>query len=268
MQYQGSATIAGTTYFVTGAEITITRDPIRPALVWGGGWKVNYATGQLKAEFSISFPLFSSYLTALKAIAFHPGRDNFFNATLDNGGISVAYTNAKVQSISFSADAMANTPITCTLRCVSEDGVPSAHNASPGTPVQTLGQTPIPSYAVVCTVGGGDTGTIPSNTITRFDINVDNDPFRLFTLDGDYRAADIQEGLQVVTGSFAYYSGANGVNTGVITNGNISLSGGITLTIPSFVVTNDSNPIDSPSNKPMRILSFEAFGTATTPPIS
>ena len=163
MQYSGSAILGGTQLFITGAEIGITRMPIAPELIWGSGWKVNYATGQKHADFSISFPLFSSYIAALKAMAFVPGRDNFFQATLDNGGVNVAYSNCKCQSISFSADAMNNSPVLCTMRCVAEDGEPSAHVSSIGSPVQTLGQTPIPSYALTMAVSEGDVGTIPSN---------------------------------------------------------------------------------------------------------
>ena len=274
MQYTGSALIAGTNFFITGAEIGITRAPIAPDLIWGSGWKVNYATGQKRAEYSISFPLFSSYMSVLKQIAFAPysgtgARDTFFSATLDNGGVNVVYANSKVQSLSFSADAMGNTPVTCTLRCVSEDGVPSAHASSTETPTQTLGQTPIPSYAVVMAVTGGDLGVggIPSNSITRFDLTIENNPFRLWTLDVLPTAADIQEGLQGVTGSFQYYSGASGAPTGAITNGSIAFSGAFVLTIPSFLITSDTNPISSPNEKPMRVLSFEAFGDATHPPI-
>lgn len=274
MQYQGSVTIGSTPIFVTSADISLTREPIVPDLVWGSGWNVNYASGHFDPTFSVSFPWFSTYGPAFVASCIGENtsgtgpRDSFQTATLFNGGVSVFYPNVKCGSFSLSANAMANEAVTCSAS-YSGKGEPTVSSTNPGPntpPANNLGNTPVPSYSMVTNAIVGST-SIPSTIITDFSLEVSNNIFKLWTLSGSETPTDLQLGLIKVSGRLTYYSA--GIST-VPTQEYGSLTivgGGLNLSMANLLFTSDQNSISGPNNKPMRALGFSAQGTASTPPI-
>lgn len=268
MQYQGYVDLAGTRIYVTGANPNLTRAPILPDTVWGAAWKVNYATGRREAGFDIDFPWYTSYTSIINGKCIDPeSRKVLFDSVVDNGGIKASFTDCACSSISFSADALSNSPVTCNASFVAKNGTPSAHTDSLVSPPASTGQNaPVPSYAVTCALSGGL--VVPSTAVVRVNFTVEHNPFKLFTLNGSEAAQDIQEGYMVVTGTVTYYSAAAGAGTGDATNATMTIGGALGYTLPSCIIKQDGNPIDGPSNKPMRVLQFEAIGTSSsTPPI-
>jgi hypothetical protein len=249
MQFQGSASLGGTPMYVTGASATITRQPIIPDIVWGAGWKVSYATGQLMPTFSMSFPATSAAYNSAAGKGFSgTGRNTFFSASIDNGGSAIAFGDAKCESFQVSADALGNGPVSCTFNGVSKTATLTGGGSGGG------GSNPIiiPAYSVSFS-GPGAT----SDKVVRFDITANHNPFKLFTLNGQFIATDIQLGLMVVTGSYTFYSA--GSSTEILTGG-VSASGGIAFNCLQIVVTGDSSDITNPNEKPFRVISFEALG--------
>jgi len=277
MQYQGSVVVGGATIYVTGATVALARTPIIPEIVWGGGWRVNFATGHFDPTFSIQFPWFQSYASGSPSFlqrcivendTASGERNNFFAATLFNGGISVTYAAVKCATWSVSGNAMQNDALTCIATFKGKDEpTPSRSGPSASAPTQTLLQTPIPSYlaTVTATIGGTN---IPSSVITDFQLEVNNNPFPLWTLNGDVAPSDIQLGLLEVQGSYTYYSAGIATAPASSAGGTFVVTfGGVTFTVSSLVYTDDGNDITGPNQKPMRRMRFTAFGTATTPPI-
>jgi len=264
MQYTGGAQVDGVPIAVTGATVKLSRKPILPELVWGKGWKVNYASGHFEPSLNLTFPLFQAYIAKLKEKAIGvPGRDTAFTAFADNGGVKATFTECKVESWTLRADALGNSPVECTLGLAARDASTGAGgNGSSFVPNQSLSHTPIPAYALTTVAG-----VAPSNIITAVDINVNNNPFRLYTLNGEIIPVSIQLGLMIVTGTFTYYSAGVGGSIAVDTNTSLTISGDLELSLADCLITDISDNIEGPNRKPMRVVSFEAIGTANAAPI-
>lgn len=267
MQYQGFVVVNGVTIPVTGAQANLARSPIIPEVVWGGAWKVNYATGHFDPKFTVNFPFMSAQAGVLNAMVSAAGRDAFFNATICNGGTSIAYTQGKCSGFSVSVDAMGNSPVTCSLTVDAVDGQPSAASAGGSAPTNVDGQTPVPSYAM--TVTGSINGTaVASAIITQAELSINNNPFKLFTLNGSELPTDVQLGLMVVTGSYTFYSAGAAGGAAAAKIGAFTLSGqGLNFSCANVIYTGDDNNIEGPNGKPMRRVSFEAVGTPGASPI-
>lgn len=276
MQYQGSVRYNSNVIFVTGAQANLARQPIVPDIVWGSGWRVNFATGHFNPTFSISFPWFAAYATSgflANCVEENAGgtgaRNTFRVAELFNGGVHVTYPNVKCGSLSFSANAMGNDAVQCQASFLGKDDITlNTTDPGPGTPpTNNPLTTPVPAYQMTVSPVVGATA-ISSSIVTEFDLSINNNPFSLFTLNGSEVPSDIQLGLLDVEGSFTYYSAGLGSAPEAKT-GSISITGGgIAFTIPSLIYTDDGNDITGPNNKPMRRLRFRAMGTASTPPIT
>lgn len=108
---------------------------------------------------------------------------------------------------------------------------------------------------------------IPSSLITDFDLQVNNNVFKLWTTNGSEVPSDIQLGLLDVSGSYTYYSAGLGSAPLALIGSFIVSGGGFTLTIPSLIYTDDGNDITGPNAKPMRRVRFTGMGTPSAPPI-
>lgn len=273
MQFQGAVTVGSTALFVTGARANLARKPIIPDIVWGGGWRVNFATGHFEPTFSVSFPWFTSYggqfiRNCIEENAATTGaRNTFQSASLFNGGVNVGYTNVKCTEFSISANAMGNGAVEASATYFGKDeptiGVTGVANAPP---VNNNGQTPIPSYLTTATPMIGGT-TIPSSLVTEWGLQVNNNPFPLYTCNGSEVPSDIQLGLLDVSGSYTYYSAGLGSAPLALTGSMVITFGGITLTVPSLIYTDDNNEITGPNQKPMRVMRFTGMGTSSGPAI-
>ena len=278
MQYQGHVIVGGLTIYVTGAQANLARKPIIPEIVWGSGWRVNFATGIFEPTFSIDFPWFTSYASgspSLLARCINENtsgsgtRNTFFDGLVFNGGIGMSFTNIKCGSISFSANAMSNDALTCKATFLGKDDpAVSRTGGSPTAPTQTLLETPVPAYKMAVNAVIGSTN-IPSSAITEFEISVNNNPFVLFTLDGDEVPSDIQLGLMDVTGSYTYYSAGIATAPASKAGGSMTIvGGGLNFSIPNMIYTDDGNDLSGPNGKPLRRMRFTAMGNATTPPVT
>ncbi len=265
MQYQGGCSLAGLAIALTSANLKLTRNPIIPELVWGGGWKVNFASGHFEPGCTINFPLFSAYGSAIKSKAMGAStRHNAFTTTLDNGGVSASFLEGKVESFRFGADALSNSPVECSLGIVARDATSTSGGSNTFSVANNDGSTPIPAYNV-----DASSSLAASNLVTAVDLNVNNNPFRLYTLNGDFRAQSIQLGLMVVTGTLTYYTGGTGGNKSTPTSGNLNIScPGLAMDIANFLITDIADDITGPNNKPMRVISWEAIGTSSNPPVT
>jgi hypothetical protein len=274
MQYQGSVVVGGVPLFVTGAQANLARQPIVPDIVWGSGWNVNFATGHFDPTFSVSFPWFQSYGSGFVAgcigenTAGTGPRNAFRTANLFNGGVNVFYPNVKCASLSFSANAMGNDALTCSATFSGKDEVTiSTTNPGPTAPPSNVdGQTPVPAYLMQTNAVIGATA-IPSNLITEFSLQINNNPFKLYTLNGSEVPSDIQLGLVMVEGSFTYYSGGLGTAPLAKTGSLTIVGGGLNFNIASLLYIGDANDLSGPNSKPMRQLQFRGMGTASQPPI-
>lgn len=266
MQYQGHVSLGGTTVYCTGATANLARQPISPEIVWGGGWKVNYATGHFDPNFSLTFPWFQSYQSLLPQF-WGNSRDNFINtAVLDNGGTSVNYSQLKCSTVSISADAPGSGEITCTANFSAKQATASNSSHSGQATTNVDGQTPVPAYKLTASANIQGV-SISSNVITNFTVDVDNHTFKLFTLSGNEFISDLQQGLLTVTGSFTFYSA--GLSIPTPKTGSFSCTGGgLNFNIPSLLVTGYNSDITGPNNKPMSVVRFEGFGTPSSPPMS
>jgi len=264
MQYQGGCDYAGVGIALTSATLRLTRRPIIPELVWGKGWKTNYAAGHFEPTVSLNFPLFTNYVATIKATTVDPlTRDTPFACDVDNGGVRASFTGCKPDTWTIRADSLSSAPLECTLGVIGANvstaagGSGSAFNAT-----QNTGSTPIPSYLVVA-----NSSMAPSNIITALDINIASNPFRLYTLNGSIFPVAIQLGLMVVNGTFTYYTGGVTGDKTIQTDTDLVLTGPLPLAMASCLVTDISDDIQGPNRKPMRVVSFEAIGTPTDPPI-
>jgi hypothetical protein len=275
MTYQGSVIVGSTPIFVTSATVSLTREPIIPSLIWGSGWEINAASGHFDPSFSVNFPWFQAYGSALVSSLIGENtsgtgpRNNYQTANLFNGGVNVTYPQVKCASLSFSANALSNEALSCTA-AFSNAGEPTVSSTNPGpvTPIsQNNGLTPVPAYAMTVAATVASTA-IPSNVVVEFSLSCNNNVFKLWTLNGSEVPYQIQLGLLDVTGSFTYYSA--GINSVPVSNlgGSMSITGGgLNFAMSSLLWTSDENNLESPNSKPMRRLGFKALGTASTPPI-
>ncbi len=71
----------------------------------------------------------------------------------------------------------------------------------------------------------------------------------------------------IVTGTFTYYSAGAGGSIAVDTNTTLTISGDLDLSLADCLITDISDNIEGPNRKPMRVVSFEAIGTASAAPI-
>lgn len=273
MQFQGAVTVGSTALFVTGASANLARKPIIPDIVWGGGWRVNFATGHFEPTFSVNFPWFQSYGSQFikncieENTSATGARNTFQSASLFNGGINASFTNVKCGEFSISANAMGNGAVECSASYSGKDEPTLTISGTPNTPpANTNGQTPIPSYATTAVPVIGST-SISSSLVTEWGLQVNNNPFRLFTCNGSEVPSDIQLGLLDVSGSYTYYSAGLGSAPLALTGSMVVTFGGITLTIPSLIYTDDGNDITGPNNKPMRVMRFTGMGTSAAPAI-
>ena len=266
MQFQGSAVVFGTQLYPTAATAKITKTPIIPDIVWGSGWKVNYATGQQRPGWSVSFPTYAGSLTALKSQTLSIPDANKINTTgqsvtISNGGTGITFSNAVTESASLRVDTLNNSVIEMTI-----NGVAQTASIGASVPGTALLSALVPAYTANINTSGAFSAL--SSQIVSLDVTASHNPFWLFTADGQFYPTAIQLGLTVVTGTMTFYSaGGIGVGTGAeFALTMTSLAGN--LNINHAVVTDISNDITGPNNKPMCILTFEAVGDSGTPPIS
>ncbi len=217
MQYQGSASIGGTQIYVTGATATISRNAIAPDIVWGKAWKVNYANGHKEASVSFTFPWFAAYTSIINScIGIGPSlRDAFKSVVVNNGGTIVTLAQAKCASLSFDINALGGDAIMCTAEFKGLDAVVTASSVTGTGIANDLGNTPVPAYMATAVLTGSP--AVASNKITSVRLNISNNIFSLFVLNGSETATDLQLGLITVDGSVTYYSA--GVSGGATTGG-------------------------------------------------
>lgn len=284
LQYQGWISIAGLKVPVTSSTFDKAVAPVDPDLIWGGGYKINYAKGRQSYSGDINFPYFSAYTSTLQTIC-NVGngtnkRDTFFSTTVDDSVNNFVYANTKVATCRMSSDG--TSVIQCSLGLVAKGRTVGSHSAGSGftaTSVATSQQTPVPYFGSGFTAFG-----IASSAVTQWEINVTNNPFILYTHDGTSDPNDIQLGLQTVEGSFTYYStSASGfgfqtgsvstLETGALADtdsscGSLTIDGTLLWTFGLGVLTSAPREITDPSGKPMRRVSFKLLGTTALAPLS
>jgi hypothetical protein len=86
-------------------------------------------------------------------------------------------------------------------------------------------------------------------------------------MNGSIFPVSIQLGLMVVNGTYTYYTGDNTGDKTIQVDTSLTLTGDLSLAMASCLVTDISDDIQGPNRKPMRVVSFEAIGTPTDPPI-
>lgn len=285
LQYQGWISIAGVKVPVTSSTFDKAVAPVDPELIWGGGYKINYAKGRQSYSGDISFPYFSAYTGTLQTIV-NVGngtnkRDAFFSTTVDDAVNNFVYANSKVSSCRVSSDSSGGV-VQCSLGLVAKGRTVGTHSAGTGftaTSVATSQQTPVPYFGSQFTAFG-----IPSSAVTQWEINVNNNPFILYTHDGTSDPNDIQLGLQTVEGSFTYYSTSAsgfGFQTGSVSSletsaladtdsscGSLTIDSTLLWAFGLGVLTSAPREINDPSGKPMRKVSFKLLGTTSLAPLS
>lgn len=125
---------------------------------------------------------------------------------------------------------------------------------------------PIPYYASNFTLtGSGETDI--SERITDWNININNNAVPIYTFNGENFAQDIILGMQVVTGSFSYYS-PDGTFVERLTNGAAATItfGSITITLPFLGFGRCPIPSPGPNNPTIRNVEFTAYAKSATLP--
>lgn len=284
LQYQGSVSIAGVKVPVTSCTVDKSLSPSEPDLIWGGGYKINYAKGKQSYGGDISFPLFRNFISTLKTISEVGSgttkRDAFFSTVVDDSINQFTYGNSKIGSVRLSSGG--DGPIQCSLGLVAKGRTVGSHAVGTGftaSTVSTALETPIPYFNTQFTAFG-----IASSKITAWELSINNNPFILYTHDSTSDPNDIQLGLQTVDGSFSYYDTGDsglGFSTGSIgtseTNalldtdsscGSLTMASVLTWTFGLGVIKTAHRMMDNPSGKPIRQVSFSILGTTSLAPLS
>ena len=281
MQYQGWVTINGVGVPATQCGMDKKTEPIIPETIWGSGWKINYSRGRNTYGGDVTFPMFKSYITPLKALVVS-ARDTGVDVVVDDSLNKFTYGTSKVTAMRLSGDAKG--VVNCALTFASLSRTAAAHDPGSGWTTPTTQSTnteiPFPGFTTAFTAFG-----INRADVIDWEISVNNNPFPLYTLNGSQDPADIQLGHLDVTGSFSYYlNSASGFGwlSGVVSDspedtnalvdtntscGSIALDGNALWTFGQGVITDAARPLDGPNNKPIRKVGFRLLGTATQAPL-
>ncbi len=281
MQFQGWVSINGQTVPATQCGLDKKTDPIIPETIWGSGWKINYARGRNTYAGDVTFPMFKNFITPLKSLVVS-ARDTAVNVIVDDSLNQFTYGTCKVAQARLSSDKTG--PVQCSLTFNALSRTASGHVAGTGwtsnTTQATNTEIPFPGFSSAFTAFG-----IDRSNIIDWELNITNNPFLLYTLNGSQDPSDIQLGHLDVSGSFSYYlnsASGFGWQSGVISDthedsgalvdqdnscGSLALDGNALWTFGAGVIKDASRALDGPNNKPIRKVQFQLLGTATQAPL-
>jgi hypothetical protein len=303
--YQGFLTTCGKVLPFLSADITRVQELYPSNAIHGGGSgntnpifrsMHNYALGRITAEGNVTTEVFggtgnyaAAFLEILKRAVptqtddsdICNGFDNSCKLIFSPGGGSeiilpdptAGQPKAVVASLGLRGNPGGNVQATFRITSTGADfnqtaaNTPTVANLAFEPGGLTDDNNPIPYYASSFSVTGSGESNL-AERITDWNIDINNNPFYIWTFNGEAQAQDLVLGMLSVTGTFQYYS-ATGEFVETLTHGAVCTVtfGSITLTIPHLGFGASPLPSPGPSAATVRTVNFTGFATSSGPSI-